>query len=315
MTDKTHVVMGCTIESDYSLPLPITCLLWRELVGFEPRVYIVGSLRSWCERAPLVTLNALSRHRIEAFQLSPYIDYPDGTVAKHIRQHAAAERFFCDDDWVMPADADLWPLVRDFYHQHEGAAERAVLYYSNGDHFTRKDAALDGFDAGVRFFTIPMCHATMRARDWRAAWNLVPDDMSASLIATFKRYGVNDASRVPDGETPAAWKWWVNSDQRLLTERLCRQDWFPAHAAAGGGTVGAVRFIERRGGPPRDRLDRAFPHVWHAPFEAGHYTDAHLPKEPERPERWARLLPIVDALLPQHSAWARSYYAEYMAAR
>jgi hypothetical protein len=176
-----------------------------------------------------------------------------------------------------------------------------VLYYFNGDNWTNPAVTKSAFEAGVRFPTIPMCHTTMRAADWRRAWDLHRLDYRTAILRTFAERGVNDVSRVPPGETQAGWTWWVNSDQRVLTYHLCRQPWFPENAW----------LIPRAGGPPRDRLDRAHVNAWSAPFVPGRYTDAHIHKQPDKPEHWVTLLPIVDALLPQHAQWARQFYRDY----
>lgn len=311
MSEKTIVAVSATIESDYSFLLPFSCLLWREFVGFEPRVFLAGT--DWSSHHATMCISALAY-----FKITPTVvdvaGYRPGTIAKHIRQHAACDPKISGDTWIMPTDADLWPLKHDFYHQHEsaGAETKAVLYNAFGDRWRSRDETLALFLKGVRFPTIPMCHTVMRAKEWRRAWNLTEGDFRGSLAWTFKEHGVADASQVPAGETQAGWDWWVNSDQRVLTYRLCLQDWFPEDASE----PGAVRFIAREGGPPRDRMDRAFPAVWPRSTQTAasiqsRWTDAHLHKMPEAPNHWQTLLPLVDALLPHHSAWARDYWEMY----
>ncbi|MES2179808.1 MAG: hypothetical protein V4550_18250 [Gemmatimonadota bacterium] len=311
MTDKTIVVTSATVDSDYSFPLPLTCLLWRELIGFEPVVYLVGEPSMWYSGAPNVCYEALNKHRFEC-RFVPRIDaYSDGTVAKHVREHAAIDVSIPADTWIMPADADLWPLKREFYHQHEGAKEKAVLYYSNGDNFRSKEETLAMFFSGHRFPTIALCHATMRAAEWRDTFDLLPaTSLVDNLLLTFIQARVNEARYVPDGETKAAWEWWVNSDQRVLTWCLALQPWF--HNKGQGADV---RYIERskRRGPPDDRLDRAFPADWMT-FAMQMATDAHIFKNPEHPQHWKALSKLFKLKLPHHAEWAEAYHKDYVSA-
>jgi hypothetical protein len=307
VSDKTIVVTSATIESDYSFPLPLTMLLWRELVGFEPRVYLVDSRSgAWERGGPKACVDALIHHGFQYQYLYGVPNYPDLTAAKHVREHAACDRTIEDDTWIVPADADLWPLKREFYLQHENASECAVLYYSNGDGFKSQAETIEKFEKGVRFPTISLCHTVMRASNWRSTWEL-DGELVSSLERTFYKHGVNDASRVPSDETFDAWRWWVNSDQRVLTYRLCKQPWFHDQ---GKGTQ--VRFVERnrRRGPPNDRLDRAFRAGWNAP--QGNWVDAHIHKRPDGAWEWMTLYALFSSKLPHHSAWAQRYYREYV---
>lgn len=315
---KTTVVIGCTAGSDWALPLPFTCLFWREVVGYEPYVFLVGT-DAEISSAPMVrTMDALRQFEVRYAVVEPVAGHSLVASAKHVRQHAASLSMFTDGDWIMAADADLWPLKRDFYHQHDDDGEQlAVLYYYNGDGFKSAEATLPAFESDHRFPTIPMCHTTLRAREWRSAWQLEPDDLRGSMKRTFERRRVGDVSRRPEDETPENWAWWMDSDQRVSTATLCEQPWFSDR----------VKFIERppgKEGPPDDRLDRGnLKHGWGGPgsFALANalkksastlpWLDAHVPKNPHEPKEWGRLLPLIDSLLPAHSAFARTFHKEW----
>ena len=302
--ERTVVVTSATADHDYAFLVPLTCMMWRIVVGYEPTVFLVGD--DWLAPVAEERLQIVMRHLytlgIHYKRIPSLAAYPDGTVAKHVRQHAACT-IGDDDVWAMPTDVDLWPLRRMYFRQHEGESSLAVLYNAFGDQWKSAQATVDGFKKGVRFPTLPMCHTAMRMGRWRAAWGIgYSTAIREAMLRTFNEYRVADASSVPSGEQAEGWRWWVNSDQRVSTYVLCTQSWFPDHAY----------FIPRHGGPPYDRLDRAFAHVWKQPYVPGRWTDAHLPREPHK--HWDDLRRIVQAHMPQHLAWADIYHSKYIAA-
>lgn len=306
MSDKTTVVIGCSLDRDYNFLLPLTCLLWRDLVGYRPLALLVGAEADWEARPHCqVAVDALGLHDIPHAFIGRAAGYPDHTTAQNCRQHAAAleriesadpgRRLLGDEEWIMPADADLWPIRPAFYHQHEGTPHKAVLYYANGDHFQGKKTTLERAAMGLGTQTIPTCHAVMRAGDWRRIYGLIPGDVAGSIKQSLDAWLPSRTGR------EASFSLWM-SDQQLMTEALCQQFWFPSQ----------VHMIERRGHPPIDRLCRSVPSYWGTgEFDPLKWTDAHMPKSPDSTENWKDALLIVDALLPHHSAWARAYHEEY----
>ncbi len=305
---KTLVCFGSSTMTDYAFLAPLTALMWRDVIGHTPRVFLVGTKSEWVSLGRTrAAVEALEHHRIEhqfvdrfqALKDRPEV-YQDSTVAQNIRQHASSDPSIPDEQWVMMSDADLWPLRREFYHQHEGAAERAVLLYSNGDHFQGKDETLAKIDAdaGIDWQSIPTCHVTMRACEWRDLYHPVTGDILESTRNTLDKYLLPTMKKFP---ARAGWEMWM-SDQRIVTERLCRQSWFPSE----------IRFVERRGHSPVDRLDRGCPHDWYSDhFDKDRWTDAHMHKGSHSDEKWADIRPILSALLPQHLEWAEGYRNEY----
>ena len=60
--ERTVVAVGSSTHWDYSLPLPLACLLWRDVIGHEPRALLVGGKKDWqresLTRAALEALRA-----------------------------------------------------------------------------------------------------------------------------------------------------------------------------------------------------------------------------------------------------------------
>lgn len=296
--DKTLVVIGSSQDKDYSFLLPITCMLWNDVIGLFPVPLLVGTQDEWVVDPclSLVYRAIMTRGGMHPQFIGRAEGYPDHTTAQNCRQHAAALDI-PDDTWIMPADADLWPLKRDFYHQHEGTQYRAVSLYANGDHFQGKENVLERSAQGLGTQTLPTCHLTMRAKDWRAIYNPIPGDIAGSIKKTLDAWL---PTRVDVPGYDKGFHLWM-SDQQLMTVALCKQPWFP----------GGVKFVGRRGHPPVDRLDRCHINDWAMPFDPTRWTDAHVHKSPYLPGMWSTLLKVIDGMMPQHSEWARKYHADY----
>lgn len=313
MTDRCVVAIGCSPDRDYSFLIPFTALLWREHIGHHPLIFLVGNEEIWRSRHHTnATLQALDKHQISR-EFVFVENHPAGSIAQNARHHAAAVESIFPETWIMLADADLWPIARPFYHQHETFAGRAVCLYSNGDHFSSKHDVLSRFDAGGGFQSIPTCHVTMRAKDWREIYEIIPGDVSGSTKKTFEKMEPWLA-RCSD-QNLARWC----CDQWYVTERLCRQPWFPSMAVTPpcppeGRTLASenVLFVERYGHPPLNRMDRSIG-SWkeYGTFDISRWTDAHVHKNPTSPEHWADELRVIQALLPHQAKWAQTYYDEY----
>ncbi len=324
MSTRTVVAIGCSTDADYNFLLPLTCLFWREHIGHQPFALLVGTEAEWRGNPRLtVALDALYEFSIPKKWLGHLIgadsesSYADAQLAQNARQHAAAAAI-ADEDWIMPADADLWPLRREAYHYHVGTSlwRAVVAPYANGDHFIGKSHFLKAVAEGRRSQTIPTCHVVMRAKDWREVYGLgalsdgdgdVTGAVRRTLDAWFKRFPRDTFNE------------WM-SDQDILTAKLCDQPWFPDGAPpfeGGAVTVGAggVLMVTRPGHPPIDRLCRSVLGPWMEDFNLSRWTDSHVFKNPTAPEHWDKLLPIVEAVLPQkYWAWAMNYHKAYVEA-
>ena len=311
MSQQTIVAIGCSTDRDYSFLIPFTCLLWRDHIGHRPLALLIGNEDIWRGQHRLnAALRALDHHHIDRKFVGHLEGHSNGSFAQNVRHHAAADVEILPETWIMLADADLWPIRRDFYHQHDTFNGHLVSLYSNGDHFFGKTDVLTRFDAGGGFQSIPTCHVTMRAKDWREIYEIVPGDIVASTKKTFDKMEPWLA-RCPD-QNLARWC----CDQWYVTERVCRQPWFPTaappHPCPPGGRMFSsenVLLVERYGHPPVDRMDRSIG-SWKAygTFDITRWTDAHVHKNPFTPEHWDDELPVIQALLPQHAAWAQQFY-------
>lgn len=316
---KTIVCVGSSLTPDYCYLVPIVAHAWRDVVGFEPRIFLIGSREEWMSKkysASVVSELQGSRvdHRFVARPL--YGGWQDSTLAQNVRQHAACDTTIPADTWLMMTDVDLLPLRREFYHLHDESPHKAVLLYSNGDHFQGRDETLRRAALGEDYQSIPTCHVIMRAKTWREVYKYAKlGDVSASMSATLDAWL---KPKITAGADPG-WCSWM-SDQRIVTEYLCAQPWFPNDTSMVDKNqnaihpIGEVLFVTRRGHAPEDRLDRGYTDEWKIrPYPIGRWTDAHLHKTPYSDEHWADLIPLLQAHVPQHVEWMQRYRDKFVA--
>jgi hypothetical protein len=300
---RTVVIGACSNARDYSFCSPLAALLWREVVGYESRWYLIGTGADWVTPPRNLAVRKMFELLDLRYELVELIEggYEVGTQAQNIRHHVAASSHWDEDTWLMLTDADLFPLKRDWYHQHEGCSSLAVSYYSNGNNFISKENVLAIAAQQGEYQDLPTCHLTMRVKTWRDLFG----NAGMSPRDSMKR--VLDAWLKPrmEGKIPSAagWQAWM-SDQRVTTEKLCRADWFPNQAL----------LIERKGQPPVDRLDRAHPSDWQN-LDVSKWLDCHTIRPADQDPHWAKVRPIFAHLVPSFmdkiDAYRESFVSGY----
>lgn len=276
----TRVIIGASSIRDYQFLAPIAAILWRKLIGFEPFLLLTGDWHA--NGRGKAALKALKHQGIHHWGLTGAPEYGEGTMAQNCRQHAAAlDIWGADDPWLMPSDADLWPISREFYQQHENSGAKAVCYYANGDHYQ----------------TIPTCHVAMRASMWREVYGLRTDVSIESQIVKSVTAWLPHRQFWQNDPNFALWM----SDQAMMSDKLRAQPWFANPAES--------KMVERRGHPPADRIDRG---AWPAEYDVTKYTDAHLLRPADQPENWPRVRDLLWRIAPDEVEWADRYQQEYV---
>lgn len=277
----THVAIGCSSYRDYQFLAPMTGLLWRERIGFEPIFLLAGN---W--QHPLrchVARQALQDFGFHCIAMDEPKTIGESTQAQNSRQHAALLPLFNghEEDFLMPSDADLWPIRREFYHQHEKLVGPSVVsYYANGDHYT----------------TFPTCHVAMRIWSWRALYPQKPELSWEDNIEANINEWLPKRKHWHDDRNFALWM----SDQAMMTDRI--RTWHKEED---------IVKVERRGHPPVDRIDRS---AWPTdPIgNIDNYVDAHMPRPADQPGHWTKVLDLFSRLLPTHAEWAQKYRMDYL---
>lgn len=280
MSDRTWVTIGANEIPDYQFLAPLTAAIWRDRIGFHPIVLVVGNwlaphLGNISTRKGAATLRALNELNLDWRQVTPMEGLETGRTAQQCREFVGCLDLPADD-WAMPADADLWPIRKEFYYQHQAKPGRVTSYYSNGDHYQ----------------TLPTCHVTMQLVKWRELYGVkAGDDITAACKRTFEAWLPVRKWQIWDVNFA---KWMA--DQAIVAEKV--------FALPEG-----FEKIERYGHPPLDRIDRNNPPP--PDYDIANYVDAHMVRRPDEPDRWPFVRDLFVRLLPQHAAWADQYHKEY----
>ncbi len=280
----TRVILASSTQFDYAFPVGIAALLWRDLVGYEPFVFLCGTLEEWSRPKMGVVNGFLYEMKIETLTVPPLPEWPVHVTAQNVRYHAACLERFDDRDWLMLSDADMFPTTREHFHQHEDYTGRWAFYYANGDHYNN----------------YPTCYMTARAEDW---CDLMGISGTGNLLGQMKRnldewLKPRTTAQAPSVAGMTVWM----SDMHSFMDRIKRQPWHPSEC----------KMIERDGHPPKDRLDRS---AWPATYDATKYVDAHILRATHEPANWVRTRPIVEQLIPQHLSRIDRYVEDFRRAQ
>lgn len=278
-----RAVIGSTVDHDYSFLAPIAALCWRDRIGFEPSLFLVGTEGEWHEhKYGRVVMGAVSRHSIHHVFVPKMEGIEDKTISQCCRQYAACHPFAADD-YLMPSDADLLPIKKDFYLQHNTKTHPIALFYWNAY-------------SGEEEFHWPSCHTPMNAGTWREVMGLELGKMRECMERNFAEYGY--------AEKHAAWKadpqkWWPVwfTDEMIVSKKIKESQYYSQ-----------VLKISRNGQPPHDRLDRS---SWPFFADPGRYTDCHSLRPGWSAPNWPRLAPFLKSVLPGHAQWLEEYRRDF----
>lgn len=274
-----RAIVSCSLNTDYSFFLPMLAVLWRR-TGFTPTFFLVGTPEEWNQGAHGVAALEARKRGAELWFVPHVEERRDSTVAQVCRLGACTlpESVFPNDAWAITTDADMWPLRPEFFDQ---PPNMLTIWYAN---------AYLGEDKPH----YPLCYIGATGELWRHL--VVAPEMRMFLGMIF--------SELAPGAD--AWESWI-FDEYWISKRI-------ADYEAGGG---AVRKIDRRGGPPIDRLDRS---EWPRGralemMAAKNASDAHMCRPGQHPDNWpSDTRTLFLGLVPGAEAWVDRYFDAYMAA-
>jgi len=291
-----RAIIGSTLDHDYSFLSVIAALCWRERIGYEPSLFLVGTEEDWrSHRYGSVVLKAADDRSIHKVFVDRIQGVEDKTVAQCCRQYAACHDF-ADSDYLMPSDADLLPIRKEFYHQHDPEKHPIALFYANAY-------------IGEEETHWPSCHTPMLAGTWREVMGLEIGRMSECMRRNFEEYGLPDKMKAWEAECAAAkaanrpadskffWPVWF-TDELVVSKKIKQSQYYPSR----------VLKIVRDGHPPKDRLDRS---SWPFFCDVNRYADSHSLRPGWSAPNWPRLAPFLKKLLPAHATWLDWYRVEF----
>lgn len=278
-----YVVIGCDTFHAYNFFLPFVCRLWRERIGYEPIVFLVGTPDEWGRGHSAIVLEALKSGawRIEWMDHVPGV--PSATVAQCVRHHAGALPDLEPSGILMTSDADLLPIRREFFHQHDPSKHEIALYnstvYGDVDHWTN-------------------LHMSFTVDTLREVMGFETRDVRACMLKTFQYGHLDDLIRKKkeDSRDPGLWFF----DERYPSAKIMASRFYPE----------SVLKIQRDGGGcPKDQLSRSGP--WPETYQADHYVDCHAHRPGWTDIYWLKIRPLIVQLMPGLSGWADAYRAAF----
>lgn len=280
---KRYVVMGSTTGHDYSFFLPIVCEAWKKC-GYEPVVFLIGDEAEWSTARTRDIRKILEWRGVTKKHVHFVTGIEPATLAQSIRLHAAADPFFKPYDLLIPSDADLIPIHRGFYEQHDLEQYAIASYYSNGyigenEHF-------------------PSCHISAQVGTWRGFMEYASKDPREAMIATLKKHGIEQKMKDKEADQRKNWGWVWFMDEHSVSSQIVKSRFYPD----------SFQRIEREGHPPKDRLDRA---CWPAKYDPSKYSDCHSIRPGWSDANWPRLRPLIKYLMPEHMDWIDDYRAKF----
>lgn len=286
----TYAVIASSTDHSYDFFAPLTALLWKRVVGYETICFLINTADDWQKPYSHVVKQKLFEAGAKIHHIGRIEGYLEAQAAQSSRQHAAALDL-PETDVLATADVDMWPLSKDWYHQHDPSKYDLTLHYANAYGPLIPPSQPPYFCTAYMFATV---------KKWREIVGLenrgeIQTQLQANLDRTL-------------GRRHDSWQAW-NADELFMGSRIKGWDGYP----------GRCQFIERFGGPPDDRIDRA---CWPDSLEKGKFpwfqrkwVDTHLIRPGAVPPNWARIRPILSHLVPDQMEWVDEYVRLYRKAR
>jgi hypothetical protein len=266
----TKIILGCDQHPQYVGGLPLTVLMWRELVGARSVCLLVGNPDEWLELPRMrFVCNKAREAGAELHFIGRGVGHRDATWAQVGRLYAMTlPGIDKGAEFFITSDADMWPLSAPFFGQR--AFGHVSLWYANAY-------------GGQKY---PLCYVGATSDQWRKMMALDNKPFRQMLQ---ERLDANLGRNEPD-----AMKAWCFDEVHFATCLTGCQN---------SSSAVKLHKIDRHGGPPKDRIDRS---SWpEAPQVAG-MADAHLVRPPE--VKYAQVRPLLEQTLkPQWVTWADDY--------
>ena len=272
-----RVVLACTPSHVYDFFLPIAARLWKKRIGYEPLILLVGTSDDWNRGSSGVPFQAIKAdgHRTEFVDRIPGVD--DSNVCMSSRQHAAALTWLDINDILLIGDVDLFPIRRDFYHQHDPERYPVAIYHA--------DMYQDTY--------WPSYGLSMSVASWRATMGLRIGDLKGSLVNSFDRGGIWEIIKAQKANYLDSRLW--TFDETYASER-----------------VRASRREDELQKIP-SHWERLCRNTWPVRVYASNYIDCHCPRLGYT-ENWPKIRSVLAQIMPDDLSWVDGYVNAYRSA-
>jgi len=275
--NKKKVVLSCNFNLDYLFYLPIVTLLWQKYTGFQPIVYLVGSLKRWLTPSLELFVIKESRKLGAEIYFLPYIsEYKDSTIAQLSRLYAACNVMY-PNSYFLLSDIDMLPLSRDWFNTH-----------------------VEGKTMDIKYPTCcgpgnyPICYVGATSIIWREMMGLQLDTEIPIEKQIEKQLQVDIAA---GGDSFIEWCY----DEQLLSKNI----------KAWTGHPDKCNINTRDGCPPHDRIDRS---NWPTTIEdISKFVDCHSLRPGYTAENWPKILKLLTLkLTPSDLILIKQYQSNFI---
>ncbi len=272
-----RVAISCSASSSYDFFLPIITTLWRKHIGYEPLVFLVGTLGEWSEGHRKVVLDELITQRISIEFVGHVYGVSDATVSQSIRQHAAALQWLDPSDTMIVGDADVFPLNREYYNPPlHGKYAIAILHSDTyGDEHWPAHGLLMSVDT------------------WREVMRLAVGDVRGSMLKTFLNGDLYSLILAKELNYEDSRLWYFDEANTSKKIRESRFSSSLLKVTAAGGEM-----LCRNGLSPE--------------VDASKFVDLHCPRPGWSSEHWLRIRNILVQSAPNECIYFDQYMTRYM---
>jgi hypothetical protein len=288
MLGDRRVVFSTNVIQDYAFLAPLTALMWRAIVGYQPIILCVGTPEQWNDReanpAGHVALKAMQEVGAQVHHIPALEGHRDSTVAQVSRLFASALPL-PESTYLITGDADMFPMSKEFFTAVDRSKPMHVLF---------ANAYMKDIGGGklVPEGKYPICYLGATVGTWRRVMQI---PKAGGGLVNELRYQL-DAGLGRDAGSDSAW----NYDEVLFMVRFA--EWAGRNQA---------QMRDRSGAPPRDRIDRG---DWNNAPPIASASDAHLLRPAHRDDNWAKVRPLLEAkLTAAQMEWVDKYRAEFVA--
>jgi GNAT superfamily N-acetyltransferase len=272
-----RVILSSTISETYDFFLPITAWLWKNRIGYEPIIFLVGTRSEWAGGRPGVVLAELEHEGYRIEWIERIQGVPDANVSMSIRQHAAALPDLDPGDILMVGDVDMLPIRREFYHQHDPSLGPVAIYHAGmyGDTYW------------------PAYGLSLLVSAWREVMDLSPGHLMDSLRKTFATGKIEELIAAQKADYKDSRLWYFDEH-------------YPSARIRGSRFFSSLIRIQSDGS---ERLCR---HSWPDVIYTASYIDCHSLRPGWSVENWGRVRSVLAQVMPEHLAWIDGYAALYV---
>ena len=271
-----YAILSSNSNPTYSLFAPITALLWKNYIGYEPVLI-------YCQTADnQVSKLAYSAAKEVGCQIIDLPMFKDPSIASaHLVQIARVfiSPFFNDDDYLLTGDIDMWPLSKEWFNKQD-PTQAIHLFFSNAYNHEK----------------YPICYIGTVAKIWQDIMQL---DKSKTYTPVELVDTIETLIKACLGENPNGNDLW-NFDEYIFGTRLKHYSGYP-------GVCQMFPRLGSRHGFVSGRVDRGR-WIFSGPEEG--LIDAHCLRPLWTDENWARLRPLLEMVMTNEDlSYVDNYYS------